>query len=126
MVKPFIKHLVHGLYGAFQKMDMQRRKGFKNNGEKNQQNIWFMGFKNPFSVKKKEDTMNKQFIKHLVHELYNTFQKKDLQRFKNIWREDPTNHLVHGGIIVFKRWICRDTRIHNKHFGSRILSLHVC
>jgi hypothetical protein len=32
------------------------------------------------SVKKKDDTMNKPFIKHLVH----TFQKMDLQRFKNI------------------------------------------
>jgi hypothetical protein len=36
------------------------------------------------SVKKKDDTMNKLFIKHLVHGLYNTFQKMDLQRFNNI------------------------------------------
>jgi hypothetical protein len=40
--------------------------------------------KNPFSVKKKHDTMNKLFIKHLVHGLYNTFQKMDMQRFNNI------------------------------------------
>jgi hypothetical protein len=55
------------------------------------------------SVKKKHDTMVKPFIKHLVHGLYNTFQKMDLQRYKNIWREDPTNHLVHGLYNTFQK-----------------------